>query len=55
MMGISLGSALAYLIGGQLLEPLLAQPPIEIQSSVSSSDLAAAFLVMVCQACCWRR
>ncbi|MFO1207431.1 MAG: MFS transporter [Burkholderiales bacterium] len=30
MMGISLGSALAYLVGGRLLEPLLALPPMEL-------------------------
>ncbi len=30
MMGISLGSALAYLVGGQLLEPMLAWPPLHV-------------------------
>lgn len=30
MMGISLGSALAYLIGGPVLEPLLALPPLHV-------------------------
>lgn len=47
MMGISLGSALAYLIGGQLLEPLLAQPPIEIPVlGVVIRPWQAAFLVI---------
>jgi MFS family permease len=46
MMGISLGSALAYLIGGQLLEPLLARPPIEIPVLGVVQPWQAAFLVV---------
>lgn len=46
MMGISLGSALAYLVGGQLLEPLLARPPIEIPVLGVIQPWQAAFLVV---------
>lgn len=46
MTGISLGSALAYLIGGQLLEPLLARPPIELPILGVIRPWQAAFLII---------
>jgi MFS family permease len=46
MTGISLGSALAYLIGGQLLEPLLAMPPLNIPVLGVVHPWQAAFLIV---------
>lgn len=46
MMGISLGSALAYLIGGQLLEPLLERPPVEVPMLGVIRPWQAAFLIV---------
>ena len=46
MTGISLGSALAYLIGGQLLEPLLTRPPIEIPILGTIRPWQAEFLIV---------
>lgn len=46
MMGISLGSALAYLIGGQLLEPLLVRPPIDLPVLGTIRPWQSAFLIV---------
>lgn len=46
MMGISLGSALAYLVGGQLLEPLLALPPMDLPVVGLVQSWQVAFMVV---------
>lgn len=46
MAGISLGSALAYLIGGSLLEPLLALPPHVVPGIGTIHPWQATFLIV---------
>lgn len=46
MMGISLGSALAYLVGGQLLETLLALPYLELPVIGAVHSWQVAFIVV---------
>lgn len=46
MTGIALGSALAYLIGGQLLEPMLALPPLHVPVIGLIYSWQLAFIVL---------